>query len=199
MTPGEYDPVAVLDTVMVELVRRGVPLEIGSIERATEDARRLLCDLGVAPVVSAQTAYWMGVAAVCSDAAAPVRRTELTGREVDVLRGMAAGQTNAEIGTGLGIAADTVKVSVRRIVSKLDASGRAHAVARGFERGWLRTGPGPGGPGRSQAGSGWVSPGQPEASCDTPNDVSQDPVFTQATVAADTPRTHLPEPARTVV
>ncbi|QSB17103.1 helix-turn-helix transcriptional regulator [Natronosporangium hydrolyticum] len=72
-------------------------------------------------------------------AAAPeVRRATLTERELQVLRGMAEGKSNAEIGRELFVSEDTVKTHARRLFRKLRARDRAHAVAVGFRAGALR-------------------------------------------------------------
>ena len=64
-------------------------------------------------------------------------RTPLTERELQVLRGMADGKSNAEIGRNLFVAEDTVKTHARRLFRKLGARDRAHAVAVGFLAGVL--------------------------------------------------------------
>jgi DNA-binding NarL/FixJ family response regulator len=66
------------------------------------------------------------------------RRTALTQRELQVLRGMADGRSNAEIGRELFVSEDTVKTHARRLFRKLGARDRAHAVAVGFRSGALR-------------------------------------------------------------
>jgi len=58
----------------------------------------------------------------------------LTRRELDVLRLMSGGRTNAQIARRLVIAEGTVKSHVKHILRKLDAANRAEAVSR-----WLRT------------------------------------------------------------
>jgi DNA-binding NarL/FixJ family response regulator len=63
------------------------------------------------------------------------RRTALTERELQVLRGMADGKSNAEIGRELFVSEDTVKTHARRLFRKLGARDRAHAVAAGFRTG----------------------------------------------------------------
>jgi DNA-binding NarL/FixJ family response regulator len=63
------------------------------------------------------------------------RRTTLTERELQVLRGMADGKSNAEIGRELFVSEDTVKTHARRLFRKLGARDRAHAVAVGFRSG----------------------------------------------------------------
>lgn len=69
------------------------------------------------------------------DAGAPRRRVELTERELQVLRGMADGKSNAEIGRELYVSEDTVKTHARRLFRKLGARDRAHAVASAFRAG----------------------------------------------------------------
>jgi DNA-binding NarL/FixJ family response regulator len=55
---------------------------------------------------------------------------ELTQRERDVLRLLADGLSNEEIGKELFIAAETVRTHVRKAMEKLDADTRTEAVAR---------------------------------------------------------------------
>jgi DNA-binding NarL/FixJ family response regulator len=59
----------------------------------------------------------------------------LTEREVEVLRRVAEGDRNRDIGEHLGISEDTVKVHVKRIMDKLGAKDRTQAVAIGIRRG----------------------------------------------------------------
>ncbi|MCE3552847.1 LuxR C-terminal-related transcriptional regulator [Pseudonocardia sp. RS11V-5] len=67
---------------------------------------------------------------------APVDPT-LTRREVEVLRLMAAGDTNARIARRLVISEGTVKSHVKHVLRKLGAANRAEAVSH-----WLRMGQG---------------------------------------------------------
>lgn len=64
---------------------------------------------------------------------------KLTLTEVRVLRLAAEGLTNREIGDRLAIAEGTVKNHVKRILVKLDAADRIHAVILGIARGLLDT------------------------------------------------------------
>jgi DNA-binding NarL/FixJ family response regulator len=70
-----------------------------------------------------------------AEAAPTGRRLTLTERELQVLRGMADGKSNAEIGRELFVSEDTVKTHARRLFRKLGARDRAHAVAAGFRAG----------------------------------------------------------------
>jgi len=59
----------------------------------------------------------------------------LTERELQVLRGMAAGRSNARIARSLYLSEDTVKTHTRRLYRKLGVNDRAPAVALGFRGG----------------------------------------------------------------
>lgn len=61
----------------------------------------------------------------------------LTAREIDVLREVANGNTNAEIAERLYISEATVKTHLIHIYNKLAVSDRAAAVARAYENGVL--------------------------------------------------------------
>jgi DNA-binding NarL/FixJ family response regulator len=54
----------------------------------------------------------------------------LTRREWDVLRGLAAGKTNAQIAVSLFVAEGTVKTHVKHVLRKLGAANRTDAVAK---------------------------------------------------------------------
>ena len=60
---------------------------------------------------------------------------ELTPRELDVLRLMARGATNSEIGAKLYIAEGTVKTHVGHILEKVGLRDRAQAIVFAFDRG----------------------------------------------------------------
>lgn len=61
----------------------------------------------------------------------------LTARELEVLRLMAAGMSNREIGRLLSMVEGTVKNHVSNILSKLHVRDRTRAVLKSFELGWL--------------------------------------------------------------
>jgi len=62
----------------------------------------------------------------------------LTERELQVLRGMSRGRSNAEIGKELYLSEDTVKTHARRLFRKIGAADRAQAAAKGFRFGLVR-------------------------------------------------------------
>ncbi len=61
--------------------------------------------------------------------------SNLTGREIDVLQLIAAGNPNKLIADRLSITEDTVKAHVKSILSKLTANDRTHAVTIAVKRG----------------------------------------------------------------
>jgi DNA-binding NarL/FixJ family response regulator/transcriptional regulator with XRE-family HTH domain len=63
--------------------------------------------------------------------------TPLTGREIAVLQLLATGVGNRQIAEALILGEETVKTHVARIMQKLDATSRTHAVNRGREVGLL--------------------------------------------------------------
>jgi two-component system, NarL family, response regulator len=60
---------------------------------------------------------------------------ELSERELEVLRALAQGMSNAEIAAALSIGEGTVKSHVNRILNKLDVSDRTQAVIIAVKRG----------------------------------------------------------------
>jgi DNA-binding NarL/FixJ family response regulator len=67
----------------------------------------------------------------------PAPAVSLSGREVEVLRLVAKGQTNAEIGRALHISEATVKTHLLRAFGKLDVSDRTAAVTTAMGLGLL--------------------------------------------------------------
>ena len=62
-------------------------------------------------------------------AAERLARYQLTPRETEVLRWIAAGKSNAEIGAILGVTTGTAKIHVERILTKLGVENRTAAAA----------------------------------------------------------------------
>jgi len=63
--------------------------------------------------------------------------TELTARELEVLRGVAQGERSKEIALRLGITERTIKAHLASIYNKLGVDGRAAAIAVAAQKGWL--------------------------------------------------------------
>jgi two-component system, NarL family, response regulator len=63
---------------------------------------------------------------------------ELTARELEVLRLLARGQSNKEIGVALAIAEGTVRTHLNSIFQKIDAQDRTQAVTIAIRRGLVR-------------------------------------------------------------
>ena len=70
----------------------------------------------------------------------PAQLDALTEREIDVLRQIAAGRSNAEIGSELYLSEATVKTHVTRILAKLQLRDRVQAVVVAYELGLVRPG-----------------------------------------------------------
>jgi DNA-binding NarL/FixJ family response regulator len=75
-----------------------------------------------------------------SDTARQERFEELTDRELEVLRAMTRGMSNAEIGEELFLSEATVKTHVTRILSKLGVRDRVQAVVLAYESGLVEPG-----------------------------------------------------------
>jgi DNA-binding NarL/FixJ family response regulator len=80
-------------------------------------------------VASGRTYVDPVLAGVLSSSAATEKMTNLTQRERDVLRLLADGMSNEEIGKSLFISPETVRTHVRKAMAKLDADTRTQAVA----------------------------------------------------------------------
>lgn len=72
---------------------------------------------------------------IATELAEHAAEDELSSREIEVLRLIAAGNSNKEIADQLCIGETTVKCHVSNILSKLSANDRAHAVTIGLKRG----------------------------------------------------------------
>ena len=86
------------------------------------------------------------MAAAASAHRAPLDRStlaELTEREVEVLREVGLGRSNAEIGSVLFMSPATARTHVGRILSKLAARDRAQLVAVAYETGLVEPGESP--------------------------------------------------------
>ncbi|HSP38041.1 MAG TPA: response regulator transcription factor [Frankiaceae bacterium] len=103
-------------------------------------SREELC-AAVASALAGQDLMAPSLRRAMAERAAATRTSDpaatLTERELQVLRGMSQGKSNAEIGRSLFLSEDTVKTHARRLFRKLAVNDRAQAVALGFRRGFV--------------------------------------------------------------
>jgi two-component system NarL family response regulator len=67
-----------------------------------------------------------------------MNRPVLSGRELDIIKLVAEGKSNKEIGGRLGITEGTVKTHVKSLLKKLQAPGRTAAVKEAVHRGLVQ-------------------------------------------------------------
>ena len=70
--------------------------------------------------------------------AARMSSDALTSREIDVLKLLAKGRSNKEIGSNLFVSESTVKSHVRSTFTKLHVMSRTEAIATANQRGLLQ-------------------------------------------------------------
>jgi DNA-binding NarL/FixJ family response regulator len=124
-----------LDDYVAEALRLGVQGFL--LKDAEPDALvRAVLDLaaGGAVLDPRITARLLPRLAAGTPRSGPSRLAELTPRELQVLRGLAAGDSNAAIGERLGLAEATVKKYVSALLVKLGAENRVQAAL--LAQGW---------------------------------------------------------------
>jgi PAS domain S-box-containing protein len=67
----------------------------------------------------------------------PARGPCLTARQHEVLRLLAAGRSTREVAAELGVAVETARNHIRRLMRNLDSHSRVEAIARGREAGFI--------------------------------------------------------------
>lgn len=102
----------------------------------------LLKDAAPAELVSSIRRVISGKKAIGPEAASMLAQRmgslELTERELEVLRLLAAGDGNKQIGSKLSIAPGTVKAHIANLFTKLGVQGRTEAVAIALRRGLVK-------------------------------------------------------------
>jgi predicted ATPase/DNA-binding NarL/FixJ family response regulator len=117
------------DAIVAELVAALSECELSAAWTA---GRALSLDEAVAEALAVCAAVTAPVSGLPSDAACP---GGLTARELEVLRLVAAGHANKQIATRLRLSLRTVETHLTNIYAKINARGRADAVAFALRRG----------------------------------------------------------------
>jgi two-component system NarL family response regulator len=102
------------------LLKDATPNELAQCVRAVQRG-----DVHIAPSLAGRLALHL-------------RSDPLTAREREVLVELGRGYSNRAIAESLGIAEGTVKLHMKSILSKLDASSRADAIVIAIRRGLLK-------------------------------------------------------------
>lgn len=101
----------------------------------------LLKDTSLKEMVTAIRTVHAGKRYIPQDIAARLAdrmmRTDLTPREIEILKLLSKGPTNKEIGQALGISENTVKNHVNSIIEKLEVSDRTEAATTAIQRGLI--------------------------------------------------------------
>ncbi|GLW54151.1 response regulator transcription factor [Kitasatospora phosalacinea] len=114
------------------LLKRSRPAEVVQAVRLVAAGGSLLFPAAIRRLAAARA----GHAGPAADGGA-VARAGLTGREGEVLRLMARGLSNAEIGERLHLGVQTVKTHVSAVLGKLGARDRTQAVIAAYESGFV--------------------------------------------------------------
>jgi DNA-binding NarL/FixJ family response regulator len=131
------------DKVAVEAIRRGVRgylLKNVTLERLVAAVRALAAgETYLAPGLTAPAERILAAGAVGAgdEAEGAGRDPEISPREREVLRLLAAGFSNREIGSALHVAEGTIKNHVSNILGKMGVRDRTRAVLKAAERGFL--------------------------------------------------------------
>jgi DNA-binding NarL/FixJ family response regulator len=103
------------------------------------DAIRVIAagDALLAPSITRRLIEQLTRAARPQPGTIPAALAELTARELDVLRLVARGHSNAEIAAELILGENTIKTHVAHILGKLDLRDRVQAVVLAYETGLI--------------------------------------------------------------
>jgi DNA-binding NarL/FixJ family response regulator len=133
-----------LDEYVFEALRAGASgflLKDATAEELVAAVRTLAAgDAILAPAVTRRVIEAFGASVPRTDAGADERLGALSVREVEVLRLLARGYSNAEIARELFVSDATAKTHVSNVLSKLRLRDRVQAVIFAYESGLLRTG-----------------------------------------------------------
>jgi len=126
---GRYDPASL--RFAIEAGVAGYLMKTASIEEVVAALRRVLTgELVIDHDLATRALHQLVDGPAWSGAS-------LTAREHEVVRLVAQGKTNQQIGADLAISTRTAKAHVERIIARLGVSNRAEAVARAIGLGML--------------------------------------------------------------
>jgi DNA-binding CsgD family transcriptional regulator/tetratricopeptide (TPR) repeat protein len=127
-----------IDLARTLAARQRLEAAVDEAECAVELLGELHAEFEVARARSLMASFALPAASGDSGGVRPVRRNAgLTHRELEVLRLVAAGDSNQEIGGKLSVSEHTVHRHIANIFNKLSVSSRAAAVAQAARRGLL--------------------------------------------------------------
>jgi DNA-binding NarL/FixJ family response regulator len=128
-----------LDEYIIEALRAGASgflLKDAPTQEVVDAVRAVAAgDAVLAPAVTRQLLDQVGRRLPAAVSRAPERLAELTDREQQVLRMLAAGLSNAEISAALVLSEATVKTHVSNLLGKLGLRDRVQAVIYAYETG----------------------------------------------------------------
>ena len=120
-------------TASIDEARMMGVLRAGAAGYVRKDAEPEILLSAVRAVARGKTYIDPSVARQLVQASAP--HSDLTTREVEVLRGLTEGLANKEIADRLSVSDETVKTHVSHILSKLQVENRAQAIVQAIKRG----------------------------------------------------------------
>jgi NarL family two-component system response regulator LiaR len=120
-------------TASMDEARMMAVLRAGAVGYVRKDADPEVLIQAIRAVASGRTFIDPAVAA----RAPRMPPLELTSREHDVLRELATGLSNKEIGSALGVSEETVKSHVANLLGKLGVDNRAQAIAQALRSGLI--------------------------------------------------------------
>ena len=118
----------------------GFLLKVAPPEQLVHAVRTVAAGAGAARPGGDAARHRVLRAAPTADPRAAAQLATLTDREVDVLRLVARGRSNAEIAAALFLGEATVKTYISRMLTKLDLRDRVQAAAFAYESGLIRPG-----------------------------------------------------------
>jgi len=119
-------------------LQRALGADVGGYLLKDQPIEQLVA--GVRTVAAGHTAYAPSLVHRLARATLPGRSRleELSHREVEVLQELALGRSTAEVATAMGIAGNTVRNHVQKVLMKLGAHSRVEAVATGIRMGLIQ-------------------------------------------------------------